>query len=128
MQGGGGAIAPERRCAVPLVLFWPGERISHRIPLAIRKEDAMAKRRRRTDDPHPGFGRPFTLGGKKFWAVPNHQIPDWEGPGEAVTEAEMLGAAQRYQAYTMLGASREEAEEYALDWLEECIRTRRKLW
>jgi hypothetical protein len=105
-----------------------GSAQGHCTPLAIRKEDAMAKRRRRTDDPRPSFGRPFTLGGKKFWAVPNRQIPDWEGQGEAVTEAEMLGAAQRYQAYTMLGASREEAEEYALDWLEERIRIRRKLW
>ena len=87
----------------------------------------MAKRKRRTDDLRPGFGRPFKLLDRRFWAVPSHIISDWEGPGEAATEAEMFGSAQRLQAYSILGASREEAEMYALEWLEEQIRNRRKL-
>jgi len=87
----------------------------------------MAKRKHRTDDPRPGFGRPFKLSDQEYWAVPRYLIPDWKGPGEAVTEADMFGSAQRILAYIMLGASREEAEKYAQEWLEERIRVRRKL-
>lgn len=102
---------------LPWNLFRPGEQFCHCIPLAIRKENAMAKRPRRTDDPRPGFGRLFSLGDQKFWVVPDHMVDKWQGPYIAVAERLMLGAAQRIQAYEILGASREEAEAYALEWL-----------
>ena len=78
----------------------------------------MAKKPRRTDDPRPGFGRPFSLAGHKYWAVPDHMVNEWQGPYIAVSERLMLGAAQHIQAYQILGASREEAETYALEWLQ----------
>ena len=44
MQNERGAIAPERRCAAPLEFHsGQGSAQGHRIPLAIGKEDAMAK-------------------------------------------------------------------------------------
>jgi len=87
----------------------------------------MAKRRRRTDDPRPGFGRLFSLAGHKFWVVPDHMMDDWKGPHIAVSERIMLGAAQRIQAYQLLGGSREEAEEYAFEWVQQQLEAERFL-
>jgi hypothetical protein len=78
----------------------------------------MAKKiTHRTDDTRPGAGRPFNLCGKQYWAVPDHLVDEWQGPGEAVPVGILPGLAQIVQAQMMLGASRKDSEEVALEWL-----------
>lgn len=69
-------------------------------------------------------GRRFLLQNKEFYAVSLDLLESWRGKGVPVTYREMMGAAIVTDAQLKMGATREDAEEVALIWLEDQIRAR----